>query len=184
MTDIDEDETTRSWLSGYYILRRAPYILALILSIGGVAFSNVTQEPLRFYWEFLAVAMCAICIVTEWPNAPSSGPRFRLIGTQVLHWAAALVAMNLMMAFRVQTQLTPQATSMVLLNLLALSTFLAGVNFLSLPILFLGAAMALSVPAIAWLTQSLLLILLIVLLVGGIVIALWPARKKKVEEVL
>jgi hypothetical protein len=46
------------------------------------------------------------------------------------------------------------ATSLVLLTLLALGTFLAGVDFLSLRICFLGLVMALAVPAIAWLKQA------------------------------
>jgi hypothetical protein len=178
MTDFDGDDSEKSALSRYRLLRQAPYIIALLLAIGGAAFSIVVRGPITFYWEFLAVAMCVICIVTEWPNAQDSRQRFRLIGGQVLHWAGALVAMNLMVLFHVQTLLPPQSASIVLLDLLALATFLAGVSFLSPSILFLGAAMAATVPAIAWLTQSLLFILLIVLVIFGIVIALWPVRKK------
>ena len=54
--------------------------------------------------------------------------------------------------------------------LLALGTFLAGINLLSLPICFLGLALALSVPAIAWLLAAVLLI--------GLGITFWPRRGK------
>jgi len=53
------------------------------------------------------------------------------------------------------------ASSLVLLMLLALGTFLAGINLLSVQICFLGLAMALAVPAIAWLKQSALFLLLV-----------------------
>jgi hypothetical protein len=87
--------------------------------------------------------------------------------------------MNIMVLFQVQSMMPMQAVSLVLLGLLALGTFLAGVGFLSLPICFLGAAMALTVPAIAWLTQSFLFLLLAAVLLAGVAIAVWPSRKRR-----
>jgi hypothetical protein len=154
--------------------RQAPYIVALVLAIFGVAYSNISHQPLIGYWEFLAVAIGLMCIVTQWQTISGQRDRFRLIGTQALHWAAVLVAMNIMVLFRVQSMLPAPAISLVLLTLLALGTFLAGVNFLSLQICFLGLAMALAVPAIAWLTQSFLFLILAGLLLVGLGVALWP----------
>jgi hypothetical protein len=84
--------------------------------------------------------------------------------------------MNIMVLSRVQSVMPPQAISLVLLILLALGTFLAGVNFLSLQICFLGLAMALAVPAIAWLTQSFLFLVLAGALLVGLAMAFWPGR--------
>jgi hypothetical protein len=61
--------------------------------------------------------------------------------------------------------------------LLALGTFLAGVNFLSLRICFLGLAMAVAVPAIAWLKQSALFLVLAAAFLIGLGIAFWPRRR-------
>jgi hypothetical protein len=119
--------------------------------------------------------MAVMCVATQWENASDKRFRFRLIGTQALHWAAVLVAMNIVVLDRVQSMLPAPALSLVLLTLLALGTFLAGVNFLSVQICFLGLAMALAVPAIAWLTQSFLFIVLALLLVAGIGVAVWPS---------
>jgi hypothetical protein len=154
--------------------RQAPYLIALLLAIFGVGYSNMSHQPLIGYWEFLAVALGLMCIVTQWPNFPERGDRLRMIATQVLHWAAVLVAMNVMVLFRVQSLLPAPAISLVLLTLLALGTFLAGVAFLSIQICFLGLAMALAVPAIAWLTQSFLFLLLAGLLLVGLGVAIWP----------
>jgi hypothetical protein len=66
----------------------------------------------------------------------------------------------------------------MLLTLLALGTFLAGVNFLSLQICFLGLAMGLAVPAIAWLTQSFLFLLLAFILIAGLGVAFWPSSRR------
>jgi uncharacterized membrane protein YidH (DUF202 family) len=62
--------------------------------------------------------------------------------------------------------------------LLALGTFLAGVNLLSLQICFLGLAMAFAVPAIAWLKQSALFLVLAAVLLIGLGITVWPHRDK------
>jgi len=64
------------------------------------------------------------------------------------------------------------------LMLLALGTFLAGVNLLSLQICFLGLAMAFAVPAIAWLKQSALFLVLAAVLLIGLGITFWPHRDK------
>jgi len=87
--------------------------------------------------------------------------------------------MNMMLLPSVQTLLPSPANSLVFLMLLALGTFLAGVNLLSLEISFLGVAMALSVPAIAWFKQSALFLILVAVLVIGLGIIFWPRRSKK-----
>jgi hypothetical protein len=87
--------------------------------------------------------------------------------------------MNIMVLSRVQSILPAQAISLVLLIILALGTFLAGVGFLSLQICFLGLAMALAVPAITWLTQSFLFLMLAAALVIGLGVAFWPSRPKR-----
>ncbi len=159
-----------------FLRKQLPYVIALALAIGGVAYTNISQQPLVGYWEFLAFAIGVVCVVTQWEYAPERGDRFQLLWTQALHWAAVLVAMNIMVLSRVQSMFPAPATSLVLLTLLALGTFLAGVGFLSPQICFLGLAMGLAVPAIAWLTQSFLFLVLAAVLVVGIGLALWPGR--------
>jgi hypothetical protein len=99
--------------------------------------------------------------------------------TQALHWTAILVTMNIVLLSGVQSMLPAPATGLVLLTLLALGTFLAGVNFLSLQICFLGVAMAVAVPAIAWLKQSVLFLLLAAVLVIGLVMTFWPRQAEE-----
>jgi len=81
--------------------------------------------------------------------------------------------MNLVLLPGFQRLLPIPATSLVLLMLLALGTFLAGINLLSPEICFLGLAMTLSVPAIAWLKQASLFLLLAGIAVVGVVITFW-----------
>ena len=153
--------------------RQLPFLAILALAIGGVAYTNISQRPLVGYWEFLAIAMGIVCVVTQWSELEDKQARFRPMWTQALHWLAVLVTMNIMLLSGVQQLLPTLATSLVLLMLLALGTFLAGVHLLSLQIGFLGVALALAVPAISWVKQSALFLILVVVFLVGLAMAFW-----------
>jgi hypothetical protein len=153
-------------------LRELPYIIVLALTIFGVAYTSVSHQPLIGYWQFLAVAVGVVCLTTGWLHIHDPKARFRMIWTQVLHWLAFLVAMNIVLLANVQLTLTATATGLTLLMLLALGTFVAGVH-VSWQICVLGLIMGLLVPAIAWLTQSALLLLLSLVAVLGIGMTFW-----------
>jgi hypothetical protein len=155
--------------------RRLPYLVVLALAILGVAYTNISYKPLVGYWEFLALVTGLLCVVTNWPGSDSDA-RFQLMWTQAAHWAAVLVTMNIMLLAGVQQILPSPATSLVLLMLLALGTFLAGLALLSLPICVLGVSMAFTVPAVAWLKLSVLFLVLAAVLLLGIGMIFWQRR--------
>jgi NO-binding membrane sensor protein with MHYT domain len=179
--ESEESETAigghSNW--GSSLRRQLPYILVLGLAIVGVAYTNMAHQPLVGYWEFLALATGLVCIVAEWPKLDDKQGRFRLIWTQSVHWVAVLVAMNIMLLSGVQQFIPAPATSLVLLVLLALGTFLAGLNLSLLPICFLGLALALAVPVISWLKQSVLFLVLIAVFLAGVALTLWPRRSRQ-----
>jgi hypothetical protein len=160
-----------------FLHRQLPYLVVLALAISGVAYTNISHQPLVGYWEFLTLAMGVVCVVTEWAKVDDKQARFQLMWTQAIHWGAILVAMNIMLLSGVQQLLPSPATSLVLLMLLALGTFLAGLNLLSLQICFLGLAMAFAVPAIAWFKQSVLFLALAAIFLIGLGMTFWPRRQ-------
>ena len=101
--------------------------------------------------------------------------------------------MNIMLLAGVQQLLPTLATSLILLVLLALGTFLAGVHLRSLQIGFLGLALALAVPAISWVKQSALFFILAAVFLVGLAMAFWsywgdthpvaPERRKRAGAV-
>jgi hypothetical protein len=119
-----------------------------------------------------------VCIFTEWDKNEDKQARVRLIWTQAVHWVAVLVAMNIMLLAGVQQLLPAPATSLVLLMLLALGSFLAGLNLASLELCFLGLVLALAVPTVSWVKQSMLFIILGAALVVGIGMTFWSSRKE------
>ncbi|MET4844892.1 hypothetical protein [Bradyrhizobium japonicum] len=156
-----------------FLWQQLPYIIALVLAVAGVAYTNASHQPLVGYWEFLALAIGVVCVISRWPEVDGKEARWQLIWTQALHWVAVLVTMNIMLVSGVQQLLPTPATSLVLLTLLALGTFLAGVSLLSPQIAFLGLAMGVTVPAISWLQQSIIFFLLGAVLLIGLGITFW-----------
>jgi hypothetical protein len=172
----EADDGPRGSRNPGFLRRKLPFVAVLTLAVVGVAYTNISQKPLVGYWEFLALATGVLCVFSEWENAEDRQARIRLMWTQALHWVAILVTMNILLLSAVQSMLPAPATSLVLLTLLALGTFLAGIHFLSLQICFLGLAMALAVPAIAWLKQSALFFVLAAVFLIGLGMVFWPRQ--------
>jgi hypothetical protein len=166
---------TRLWI------KELPFVIVLALTIFGVGYTSISQQPLVGYWEFLALIIGVVCVSTGWWHATDKHTRFRIIWTQSLHWGAFLVAMNIVLLPGVQRVLPSTATGLVLLMLLALGTFVAGVH-VAWQLCLLGLAMALCVPAIAWLAQSSLLVVLAMIAVGGIGLLYWRQRGERMAS--
>ena len=154
-----------------WLLRTLPYLVLLALTIAGVAFTSITHTPLIRYWELLAAATAVLCVTTGWPDHDKQG-RFELVWKQAAHWTAIIVAMRVVLLPDIQTMFTGPATGYTLLLLLALGTFLAGLN-ISFQLCVLGFAMVVAVPAMLWLKQTALLAFLIVAAIVGIGVAFW-----------
>jgi hypothetical protein len=163
-------------------IRELPFTVVLILTIGGVAYTSFSKTPIVTYWEILAPIIALVCIGAGWQEAGGKAGRLRLIVTQVLHWAAFLLVMNMLLLSGVQRIFTAQTTALAIFTLLALGTFTAGIQVLSWQVCLLGLIMALGIPAIAWIENSALLAVLIAAAVIGVGAVLWwhwrqrPAR--------
>lgn len=181
MSDLDapsaQSASDDSPRGGSFLRSQLPFLAILALAIVGVAYTNISQRPLVGYWEFLAIMTGLACVLTAWGDLDDKDARIRLIWTQAVHWAAVLVAMNVLLLSGVQQLFPAMATSLVLLILLALGTFLAGLNLPSVPICFLGFAMILAVPAISWVKQSALFLVLAAVAFIGLVVAFWSRRR-------
>jgi hypothetical protein len=160
-------------------LRELPYVVVLILTLFGVAYASFSRQSMVGYWEFLAPVIGLLCVGIAWPQAPDKAARLRLLWTQALHWLAFLVAMNLLLLSGVASTLSADATGLMILTLLALGTFVAGVHVQAWQICVLGMVMGLGVPAIAWIERSALLLLLVVVALAVIGLGLWWGARGK-----
>jgi len=160
-------------------IRELPFTIVLILTIAGVAYTSFSKTPIVTYWEILAPIIALVCVGAGWQEAGDKAGRLRLIVTQVLHWFAFLLVMNMLLLTSVQRIFTAQATALAIFTLLALGTFTAGIQVLSWQVCLLGLIMALGIPAIAWIENSALLVVLIagaVIAIGAVVWWHWRQR--------
>ncbi len=173
----NETDLTGSRPSGAvtWLRARLPYLIVLILAIIGVGYTSMSGRPLYGYWEFLALAIGLACISIGWRQTNDKAERRRILVTQSLHWLAFLIAMGIVLLPMVNTFLNGPATGLALMLLLALGTFVAGVH-VSWDIAVLGIVLALTVPALAWLKQSALILVLVGLVIGGFAIAFRPQK--------
>ena len=161
-------------------IKELPYSLILVLTLIGVAYTSFWNQPIVIYWEVLALLIGVMCIVTGWQNANDKQTRLRLFSTQVLHWSAFLLVMNMILLPSAQRILNSSVTGIAIFTLLALGTVTAGIHVASWQICLLGLVMALSVPVIAWIKASALLVVLILSVALGVGVVLWwPWRKKE-----
>jgi hypothetical protein len=165
-------------------IRELPFTLLLILTLGGVAYVSFSKRPIFIYWDILAPIIGLVCVWYGWPHVHDRSGRVRLAVTQLLHWLAFLLVMNVTFVASVQKVLNAPSTGLAIFTLLALGTFTAGLHILSWQVCLLGLIMALSIPAIAWIENSALLLLLVAALaILGIAAAIWlhwRARHRRV----
>jgi len=154
-------------------VRELPFSMVLILTLIGVAYTSLAKHPITGFWELLTPLIALVCVGTGWHSAIDRTARIRLIGTQVLHWCAFLVVMNMLLLPSVQNVFNSNATGLAIFTLLTLGTFTAGVHVLSWQVCLLGLIMALGIPAIAWVENSALIFVLIGGVAVGIAIVLW-----------
>jgi hypothetical protein len=91
-------------------IKELPFTPVLILTIAGVAYTSFSKKPIVGYWEILAPIIALVCVAAGWEEAGDKSGRLRLIVTQVLHWFAFLLVMNLMLLSSVQRIFTAQTT--------------------------------------------------------------------------
>ena len=158
------------------VMRELPYILMLLLAFAGIALTGFGRPTTHFYWMVLAPVYALIVVASGWRRLETGAERMRLVATQSLHWLAFVGAMWLMFLPQVRGVDNDNATSLALLILLALGTFVAGVHAVVWRISAVGVFLALSVPAIAWIQDSVTLLLagiVLVLVFGAVFWWLW-----------
>jgi hypothetical protein len=173
----DTSPNVRHWL-----LRDLPYAAMLALALGGLVLTSFRSLATWYYWMALAPIYGLIVIASGWRQLDTGSERLQLVMTQALHWLAFLGAMWLMFVPEVRGVINDNATSLSLLILLALGTFVAGVHARVWRICLVGIFLALSVPAVAWVQESAMLLLvaaILVLAVGAVFWWMWRREGRR-----
>jgi hypothetical protein len=158
-----------------------PYIVMLALALSGVAITSVARQAMTSYWVVLAPIFAALCIFARWRDAQELD--LRSIWMDIFHWIGVMVAMYLVFIGDVRQMMNADATALVILTILALGTFSAGIQVGAWRVCFVGFALALGVPIIAWIDEATLLLLLLALVVlAFIALLFFHARGERAAD--
>ncbi len=162
------------WIS---LLDDLPYAAIIVLGLIGISWTSIAPAPTATYWVYLTPVVGLISIVAGWRHT-RSGDRIAMVVTQVLQWAAVLIAMVLITTINARQSLGANASGLMLLTLLALGVFVSGLNLRSWKLCVTGAFLALAVPMVAWVERAALLLLLIGAALIGLMILYWWLRER------
>jgi len=156
-----------------------PYIAMLALALGGA----VLRSPV-VYWVILTPVFGVISTAEGWSHFANRPERLGLICRLALDWGAVFLAICLLYNSGVQGVMNANATSLAMMTLLALGTFVAGVQGRVWEICTVGGVFFAAVPGLGWLDQSPLLLTFaacaIVALAGA---AWWVTRRPRGSSV-
>lgn len=169
--------TSRAGLRSF-LFRQWPYFAMLALALFGVAYTSMTRQGMTTYWIALAPIFGLISVAAGWRDAESVDGRWRLIRTQALHWGAVLAAMYLVFIGDVKQMMSTDVSALIVLTVLALGCFTAGVHTGAWRLSLVGVILGLGVPAIAWLEESTLLLLLIAIVLVAIAALVFSRDRK------
>ena len=101
----------------------------IVLSIIGIGITDFSPVDSYKYWVAMVPIFCGACLILEWSRVRGKGFKWTtILQTQLLHWAGLLVAVRLVFEMLHKGRLDNENTGLVILLLLALSFFMAGIH--------------------------------------------------------
>ncbi len=156
------------------LLDDLPYIAMLALALAGV----VLRLPV-IYWVILTPVFGVISIAAGWSHFANRPERLGLMWRLALDWCAVLLSIYLLYNSGVQGVLNANAASLAMMTLLALGTFVAGVQARVWEICAVGGVLFTAVPGLGWLDQSPLLLTFAACVIMALVGASWWITRRQ-----
>jgi len=168
MTDTDTGRLPkrteiRNTLKRYLVPDGIIMILLVLLDIVGIGLTDFAPLLSHWYWLAMIVITGIACLVIAWSRARKKGlSATTIVKKEVFIWLSILVAVNLVYFLFQSGRLDSENTGLVILLILALATFLAGLRLdwrLCLLGILLGGALILA----TYMEEFLWIVLLVVL---------------------
>lgn len=160
-----------------WFLHDIPFLAMLMLALTGV----IIRLPL-LYWIILLPVFAVISVAEGWRHFLIKSQHPKLIYGVALNWCALLLSIYLLFSGGVQGVMNANATSLTMMILLALGTFVAGVQARVWQISAVGGVLFLAVPGLGWLDQSPLLLGAAAFLIIGLSgLAWWVTQMRQTK---
>ena len=125
------------------------FALLILLALGGVELTHVDPGRSYVYWLSLVPVFAGACLLLEWLGFRGKGLKWsHVLRVQLLLWLSLVIGVLLIYMLLHAGRLDNENTGLVILIMLAMTTFAAGVQLGPLVMLlgcFLGLALVLTV---------------------------------------
>lgn len=148
---VNDSFFSRSW----------PYVVMMLLALVGVAATGVERRDMTTYWVVLTPVFAMLSLYIRWQGSRPGELKWSFVGAEITHWLAVMVAVYLIFVSAVRQMMNADATALMILTVLALGTFTSGVHAGAWRMCFVGFALALGVPIIAWIDEASLIFVLV-----------------------
>jgi len=141
----EESATKKSLLKRLFGIYEIILSVLILLSIIGIGITDFSPEDSHRYWFAMVPVFAGACLILEWSRARGKGQKWTtIVRTQLLLWLGLLLAVRLTYLLLQTGRLDNENTGLVILLLLALTTFFAGIHLgwrLFIVGIFLGVAL-------------------------------------------
>jgi len=142
-----------------WFIQALPFLVLGVGAVVGMAATTVTGQPKRFYWEIYTPFAALVCVLEGWRVSKSAADFTAVLFTQVFQWLAVAVALYLLMLTSVRAMMNDDSVGLALLTIIALSVFTAGIHLRAWRLLVIGAFLACTVIAIAFIEAFAILLM-------------------------
>jgi hypothetical protein len=158
------------------------FVILVVLSLVGVGITDFSPASSYWYWFAMAPMFACACLIIEWTHARNEGRSWTSIfRTQFLTWFGLLVAVQAVFLLLRAGRLTYESTGLVILLLLALTTFISGIN-LGYQLCLLGGFLCLTLLMVACLEQYIWVLVLAAVVGVGVTLYGFKRRIKRLQE--
>ena len=144
-TVSQESATKKSLLKRLFGIYEIIPIVLILLSIIGIGITDFSPGGSHRYWFAMVPVFAGACLILEWSRARGKGQKWTtILRTQLLLWLGLLLAVRLAYLLLHTGRLDNENTGLIILLLLALTTFFAGIHLgwrLFIVGIFLGLAL-------------------------------------------
>jgi len=170
----------KSFLHGLKIFEII-FVVLVVLSLIGVGITDFSPTHSYWYWFAMAPIFACACLIIEWTHVRNEGKRWlSILRTQLLTWFGLLVAVQAVFLLLRAGRLTYESTGLVILLLLALTTFIAGIN-LGYQLCLLGGFLGLTLLMVAYLEQYVWVLAFVAMMVVGAILYGFKRKIKRLK---
>ena len=177
---LPKETVSRNTIKRYLGPDGVVMIMLVVLAIVGIGITDFSPQLSHWYWLAMVLITGIVCIVIEWSRTRKKDLGIAtILKNEALIWLSVLVAVNLVYFLLHSGRLDSENTGLVILLILALATFLAGLR-LGWRLCILGVLLGGALVLATYLEEFLWIVLMVVLAAAAAVY--FMARYKSPRE--